>query len=318
MKLMIIPILSILLTLLGCQDPASKKSSSSSNNSTTIINGDYCTQNPSAYGCSEYCSENPTKCTSSTSDSSSSDSSGATDTSSQYIPKDNNWEALYGEETQENPAEFECSSPTGSGYDLRRGTITLAGDNTWYIPGGDTTYESRTGDSLTSTDFAAFSNNTSSFLITAAEAKNFYDTDAKLKVRFKIRPQPKPTKGETWCYNRQTGQSQDIWGYTHLRFNVSVVGLNADGSLKKSGVYPILESTKNVTADVGECSTSIDFSGDNQRHPYGMVLVVHDVQSDQSCWYNTDSSKCSGYKTLRRASCWMMDIEASVDGTKDI
>jgi len=313
MKLMITPILGILITLMGCQDPASKKSSSSSNNSTAV-SGDYCTENPSAYGCSEYCSKNPTECSSSTSD----DSTSSTDTSSQYTPKDNNWEALYGDETQ-NPTEFSCTSPTGSGYDLRRGTITLAGDNTWYVPDGDTTYSSRSGDSLSDpTDFAAFSNNTSSFLITAAEAKKFYDTDAKLKVRFKIRPQPKPTKGETWCYNRMTGQAQDTWGYTLLKFNVSVVGLNEDGTLKKSGIYPILESTKSVTASVGTCSTSIDFSGDNQRHTYGMVLVIHDVQSDQSCLYNTGSSKCTGYKTLRRASCWQMDVEASVDGTKDI
>jgi hypothetical protein len=311
----------ILLFVLGCQDPKSSKTSSSSNDSSSqTVSGDYCTQNPEAYGCPEYCAQNPTVCSASGSDSSSGDSSSSSESgsSSQYIPKDNNWQALYGSSTHD-PVEFECTAPTGSGYDLRKGTITLGGDNTWYIPGGDTTYKSRTGDELSSpSDLSAFSTNISSFLISASEAKQFYDTDSKLKVRFKIRPQPVPTKGEAWCYNRQTGLSQDTWGYTLLKFSVSLVGLNADGSLKKSGNYPVFESTKSVTANVGSCTEAIDFSGDNQRNPYGVVLVIHDVQSDQSCWYNTGSSKCTGYKTLRRASCWQMDIEASVDGTKDI
>jgi len=226
-----------------------------------------------------------------------------TSPSSQYIPKDNNWQSQYGSSTQ-TPTTFDCPAPTGTGYDLRRGTITLAGGNTSYIPGAPS--------------LSAFTHNISYFLTTTSKAKLFYETDTKLRVRFKVRPQPKPPVGETWCYNRQTGLYQDPWGYTQLNFRVSVVGLNADGSLKKVDGYPQLESTKYVTTNVGNCSEAFDFSTENKNHPHGMVLVIHDVQSDQSCWYNTDSNKCTGYKTLSRGSCWQMDIEASVDGTKDI
>ncbi len=58
---------------------------------------------------------------------------------------------------------------------------------------------------------------------------------------------------------------------------MSLVGLNSDGTLKKSGDYPVYESTKTVTANVGSCTEAIDFSGENQRNPYGIVLVIHDV-----------------------------------------
>ena len=71
--------------------------------------------------------------------------------------------------------------------------------------------------------------------------------------------------------------------------------------------------TKNVTAGVNSCTSVIDFSGLPQSNP-NVVVVVHDVQSNQGCWY---SQGCSAYVPVRSASCWQMDMQVSADGTKD-
>jgi hypothetical protein len=231
-----------------------------------------------------------------------------------YSAISTNWQMLY-KNSKLTSAEFECNSPTGSGFDIRRGTITIAGDDTWYIPGGDTTYLSRTGKFISAGySLKSFTKNTSSFLATAEDAKKFFDTKNKLKVRFKIRPQPIPTKNEIWCYNRLLTTKEDTWGYSNLKFNVSLVGLNSDGSLKKSGNYPVFEATKLLRANPKTCSEAIDFSEEIKKQPYGAVIVIHDVATDSSCLFGS----CLSYKPLSRSSCWQMDIEASVDGTKDI
>ncbi len=294
------------LILTGCSE--SKKSSSSSSTETTSNPLVDCTVYPYA-----------TECSGSTTGNIGGSTGGATSgPQSTYIPADNNWMALYGNQTSA-PQETECAAPTGSGFDLRKGTITLGGGNTYYIPGGDVTFSKRFASPnnviSSPTSMSAYSSNMSYFLATIDEAKNFYATDSKLRVRFKVRPQPVPPVGQTWCYNRQTGQTQDNWGYTLLRYSVSVVGLNKNDTLKTQNGYPIFENTKTVNTNVYTCSNTMDFSGLNQKHPYGLVLAIHDVQTDQACWY---SSGCTGYKTLRRASCWQMDVEASVDTTKDI
>lgn len=298
-------ILLLSLVLWGCSESTKKKKSSSSSvDPLKCVNQPWLTE---CYG----------NTTGSTSGGTTGTTGGGTTGGSNgsYIPKDNNWQALYGE-SKVTPPPFECSEPTGQGYGLRKGTITLGGGNTYYFPGGDTKFASRSGSPLNDpTSMSAFSSNISSHLATISQAKAFYDTDAKLRVRFKIRPQPVPTAGQTWCYNRQTAQNQDTWGYTELYFSVSAVGLNADGSLKTSDGYPILEDTQQVAAGVFTCSSALDFSSASKRHPNGIVLAISEVQSDQACWYN---NTCTGYKTLRRASCWQVDIEASVDGTKDI
>lgn len=300
-----------LFTLIGCQ---SKESTSTTNNTTnTNPSTDFCSQNNMLYGCPGWCAANPGSCESTTGGTSG--TTGGSGGESNYVPIDNNWQALYQDSAIQNPQNFNCAAPTGNGYNLNRGTITIAGENTWYVPGGDTKFYNRTGKPLRSPDFNAFMSNTSYFLMTPSEAKNFYDHDGKLRVRFKIRPQPKPAVGQTWCYNRKTGQSQDNWGYTNLKFNVSLVGLNQNGSLKNLNGYPLFSKTLSTSANVGTCTSTLDFSGFNQAHPYGVVLVVHEVMSDQACWYN---QSCTGYAYLKAGSCWQMDIEASVDGSKDI
>jgi len=308
--------------LSGCLDTKTTKTSSTTTNNTTIPGYDPCYQNPSA------CDYNGTttgttngnttgETTGNTNGTTAGSTDGSTNTNSpaeSYTAIDNNWTALYGSTI----SDFNCSTPYGSGFDLRKGTITISGGNTWYVPGGDFNYTKRTGKAFYGdVALTSFNHNISHFLTTVEDAKLFYQTDSKLKVRFKIREQPLPSSGQVWCNNRQTGLSRDPYGYTILKFNVSVVGLNQDGSLKKYSDGTLkLESTKLIqSAPIRTCSPTIDFSNIVNNHPYGLVLVIHDVNSNQGCW---SPEGCTSYKTLSRGSCWQMDIEASVDGTKDI
>lgn len=250
-----------------------------------------------------YCAINPLLCnggttTGTTTGGTTSGTTGGTSGGGNYttIPSDNNWQSFYptGEPTGS------CSSPTGSGYPLRKGTVTVAGGqmyspgNPWYSMGDE--YSAY-----------GYSHNTSYFLTTVNEAKAFLDADSVLKVRVKPRPQPKPPTNKTWCFGR-TFASPDTYGYTSLKYNVSVRPVNADGSL---GAFM---GTASRTTSVNSCSTPIDFSSYISSAPNGLVVVIHDVQS-LHCWY---SQGCTYYEQERSKHCWQMDIEVAVDGTQSI
>ena len=213
------------------------------------------------------------------------------------IPSDNNWQALY----QSGEPQGTCSSPTGSGYAPRKGTITMAGGQMYqptlpFSSFGEAEYAG-----------ASYSHNISYFLTNANDAKGFVDTDATLRVRVKPRPQPKPPVGKSWCFGRVTGSTTDTWGYMKLRYSVSVRAVNVDGSLG-----PFMGTT-NQTTTVNSCSPAINFDGFAQSAPNGLVVVVHNVESDQGCTYQQG---CTAYRTVRSASCWQMDLEVAVDGTQ--
>jgi hypothetical protein len=282
MKQTTFTILISALVLWGCSESSKTKSSTSSSNML-------CTA-----ATPQYCYGGVTSGSTTSGSTSGSTTGGTTTGGGSYttIPSDNNWQALYpsGEPTGT------CTSPTGSGYGLRKGTVTVAGGQ-MYSPANPW---SSLGD---------FSTNTSYFLMDVNQAKQFVDSDAVLKVRVKPRPEPKAPAGQMWCFGRVTGKAADTWGYMKLKYSVSVRAVNADGSLG-----PFM-GTVNQTTGVNSCSTPIDFSGYNQSAPNGLVVVVHDVQSDQGCTYQ---SGCTAFKTVRTASCWQMDIEVAVDGTQSI
>jgi hypothetical protein len=303
----------VLGALVGCQK-ATKSITTTTTNPSTNPTPNYCTSNPMGHGCPQYCAANPNVCTADSGTTNGSTTSGSIiGGNSQYRiipPSDNNWTELYPSGV---PTE-NCPAPTGTGFDLRRGTVTLAGHQ-GYSP--DIAWSSMGNSQYTTTKYT---HNNSSFLVNVPEAKAFLDTDSKLKIRIKARPQPKPPRVTTasngtrtyytWCFGRQTGLSADTFGYGTLSFSVSLRGVNADGSL-----MPGLIATRYVSAHVNGCSPTMDFSGVNQSYPHGLVIVINDVSSNQGCWYQ---SGCTSMTTVAAKSCWSMDIEVAVDGTKDI
>lgn len=311
--------LTLLFILVGCSDTSVKKKSSSSSSSPITGcagTGYYCTPGCGGYNpqiaSSTYCTTSTNNCTGTSyycntscagynaqiaaSNYCSGTTTGTTTTGTTgggytTIPSDNNWASLY----PSGEPSGSCSTPTGTGYDLRKGTVTLSGgvsysaDLSW-TGVGESEYTS-----------LRYSHNVSSFLSSPTDAASFLDTDSVLRVRFKPRPQPKAPVGKSWCYGRLTGQSGDYWGYTKLRFTVAIKG--SDG---------ILRGATQVTTSVNSCSAAIDFS--NHITSNG-TLVIRDVYSDQGCTYQ---SGCTTWTKVRDASCWQMDVEVQVDGTKII
>lgn len=302
-------VLLLSLVLWGCSESSttSKKSDSSLN--------PYCVTNPTAYGCgtttgtptcssTDYATVGSTCfCSINTTHSScggGSNTGGTNPGGPSYgtIPSDNSWTGLYNGPGKPSVPTATCSAPTGTGYGTRKGTITMAFQKDTTVPVDDY--------SPALSGLSSFTNNVSSFLANKDDAKMFIDTDALLKVRLMPRPQPKPSAGNVYCYGRRTGAgSGTAYGYSKLSFAVSVRAVNTDGSL---GPH---QGTQYLTTNINSCSPGLDYSGYAQSAPNGLVLVVHDVYSDQSCSY----FPCDGWSQTT-TTCWQMDVEVAVDGTK--
>jgi hypothetical protein len=141
-------------------------------------------------------------------------------------------------------------------------------------------------------------------------AKSLFISDAVLKVRFKINPQPEVSKGSVYCYGRATGQATTP-GYTQLKYTVTVKGYDAAGNMipRTLGTY--------VTG-VNSCTSAVDLSSIRRLYPNGMYLTITDVQGNQDCT-PTDAagySNCQAFKAIRAADCWTLDVQVAGDDTK--
>ena len=298
-------LLSIILT--GCSQ-SSSTSKKDSSNSNPVSNQCAGIANYQMAGCPGYCQMNPThiSCTSTTGGSTSGSTSGSTTGSTTGATYNGttsnsslNWGARYDAVGKPSSTGGSCSAPTGSGYDLRKGTVTMALGQ-MYAPNLPFTSD----DSMV----------TSSFFINPNEAKGFFDSDSILRVRFKPRPQPQPRTNETHCFGRTTGSAVG-YGYTKLSFSVALKGVNADGTLD-----PVFRDTKGFVAGINSCTTAADWSlsGARDMFPNGVVVVVYNVQSNQGCSeYLQGGQPCAVWAASSKL-CWAMDIEAQVDGTKAI
>jgi hypothetical protein len=240
----------------------------------------YCQINPSASGCLP----NGTNCNSNPSASGCPGSSGSID--------GNNYGSNY---PQGVPANS-CSTPYASGsnsYDTRKGTMTIVGGS-WYNPADPS---------------APNYLNTSSMLKSVSEAKLFFMTDSVVKVRFKVRPMPESTSNA--CYGRTTGST--IPGYTKLKFNVLVKGVNSNNTLTGEDYVGTYETGVNA------CTQGLDLSYYKAKYPNGFVVLVSSVQGNQGCSnydYNNGFKNCNVWKNIRTIDCWSLDMEVAADGTK--
>lgn len=194
-----------------------------------------------------------------------------------------------------------CSAPyTPSGvsytpYDTRKATMTIVG-KTWYNP----------------TDSVASSYmNTSSLLRSVNGAKQLFETDSFLKVRFKVQPQPEASNASPYCYGRQSGAS--IAGYTKLQFNVQLMGTKANGAVQ-------YEPIGTYTIGVNNCTPAIDLSSYASQYPGGIYLIVQSVKGNQAYFpadYDYQGFKnVASYADIRSQDCWVLDVEVAADGTK--
>ncbi len=192
-----------------------------------------------------------------------------------------------------------CSAPylengVTSAYDTRKATVTAAG-GFGYDP---------------SLSVTAQYLNTSSILKDVTRAKTFFSTDANLKVRIKVNPQPDAKKTNDFCYLRAENLAS-MPGYTKLQFNVQAVGYRTNGStdVEPLGVY---------TVGVNSCSPAIDLSPLKSMYPGGVYIILTSVQSNQDSWWdsNTGFTNKDTFKIVPSQNCWSVELEVATDTTK--
>lgn len=157
---------------------------------------------------------------------------------------------------------------------------------------------------------------------TVEEASYLFQSDTRLRIRFKVLSQPYPTVGEEYCYGRSTGQASDPYNYTKLRFRVKLRDVvcnqvNSEDpskcdsySLGSAYRYQYIEPV-----NVGSCSNIIELGNLRNSTQWGTVIEVDDVKSDSTCQAN--DTYCPAEKIVRAASCWHMKLQIVTDYTQN-
>lgn len=322
MKLMpLIFVTSLFLLLAGCQESSKKKTSSTPN----------CLQNPYAYGCNPYttgggttgstnpicsqgnnyfyypgcpgfCQSYPTNsaCQGGTTGTTTGGTTGGTTNPYPQYPSTGvtpNWGVKYPGGVPQGSCTA-AYAPTGinyTPYETRKATMTIVG-KTWYNP----------ADAV-----APNYMNTSSLLRSVNGARQLFETDSVLKVRFKALPQPESSNASPYCYGRQSGSS--IAGYTKLQFSVTLVGRRADNTVETEPL-----GTFNI--GVNSCTPAIDLSPYASQYPGGIYLRVEAVKGNQAYYPNNYDfygfRDVNSFSDIRSMDCWVLDVEVAADGTK--
>lgn len=193
---------------------------------------------------------------------------------------------------------------TGEGYSIHQFSLMLAGHQSW-MPG---TY----ADSLAQQTMP-----------TLSEASIIFKSDARLRVRLKVKSQPYPTAGEEYCYGRATGQPADEFPYTKLRFRVHLRDImcddvdptNPNNCLSALYLGPRYRTQYIDPVSVNFCSPVVDLGSLRNTTQFGTTIEVEDVKADSSCQANDDY--CPAEKIVRAASCWHMVLQVVTDYTQD-
>jgi hypothetical protein len=189
------------------------------------------------------------------------------------------------------------SGATYTPYETRKASMTIVGKS-WYNP----------ADSV-----APNYMNTSAILKSVTNARSFFETDSVLKVRFKVRPQPESSSASPYCYGRNTGSA--IAGYHKLQFNVTLVGVMANGTVETDTV-----PGAPFEIGVNSCTPAIDLTSAASRYPGGIYLRVESVRGNQLYIPNNYEQygfrDVNGFSDVRTQDCWSLDVEVAADGTK--
>ena len=332
------------LIVSGCQQKSSSKKSSTANPSTVNCSGEaYWT----GVGCTGYCQHNPTAAACTTSGTTTGATAGGTTGGTtgancsiyplaascpgycQQVPRPNwclsngtncsltptaagcpgasvvvnpYWGIFY--PPSGTPPAGTCSEPVAPAglatpAETRKATITMAG-----AISGSIEYNPLTASNLL---------NTSPMLKSVSQAKLFFMTDAVLKLRVKVKPQPESRQTTNICYGRDSGTY--IAGYTKLEYYVNVYGVTSGSALG-----PLLGTEGPFRTSVNSCSEVIDLSGYQEENPTGVVVSINNVKANQNCspwaWDSVGWSNCNSFKNVRSMDCWSIDLEVAADGTK--
>lgn len=201
---------------------------------------------------------------------------------------------------------------TGPGNSLWHFDLQMAGHQTFYPGILDSNESSQWG------------------LMNITEGRIAFQSDSRLKVRFKIHPQPVAPNGQEYCYGRETGQPSDAFRYTKVKFTVYLRDVLEHNVTKELVVGNRYQPRYIGPVSASSCSPIIDYSSSrnlsSQDPNYTLVsnvIEIDDVRSDSNCQECQDTNcqyenfYCPAESIIRAASCWRMTLQISTDSTQD-
>lgn len=167
-------------------------------------------------------------------------------------------------------------------------------------------------------------------LMNIQEGSIAFQTDARLKVRFKIHPQPVAPTGQEYCYGRETGQPSDAFKYNKVKFTVYLRDILRHNTTNELIVGNRYQPRYIGPVDASDCSPIVDYSSSrnlsSQDPNYTLVstaVEIADIRSDSNCQECQSTScqyenfYCPAESIIRAASCWRMTMQISTDITQD-
>lgn len=211
--------------------------------------------------------------------------------------------------------DFVPSFPIDDAPPLHVLNIMMAGQVNW-LPGSNYTYFVDGSDPV----------------IDLQLAQVLFATDSRLKLRFKVMPQPNTIgMNDEFCYGRNSGVA-DQFQYKKLKFNVRlrnivkttffIFGISSFTNTTVSSHY----HTRTIgPLDVGSLSEVIDLSLNRDDTSLGTVVEIANVRADSECQYHTannDSARmagaCPAETLVREQSCWHLEMQVSTNETRDM
>ena len=156
-------------------------------------------------------------------------------------------------------------------------------------------------------------------------ASLLFKSDSRLKVRFKVNSQPLPPQGsfQEYCYGRTSGVL-DMHVYTKVKFRMTLRDVkcnnpdpsNSNNCLSSFYLGSPYQVQISQPIDVGSCSQIFDIGNLRNQTPFGSVVEISDVRSDNTCQFN--DTFCPSEQAVRPQSCWHMTMQISTDYTQDL
>jgi hypothetical protein len=158
---------------------------------------------------------------------------------------------------------------------------------------------------------------------TLQEAVYLFQSDSRLRVRFKVKTQPNPGYQQEYCHGRTIYGPADMHNYTKLKAQVSLRDIKcntpdpSNTNACSSGFYLGSSYATQIIdpIDVGECGQIMELGHLRTQNPYGTVVAVNDVKSDSTCQAN--GTQCPSEEQVRSQVCWHMTMQVVTDSTQD-
>lgn len=216
------------------------------------------------------------------------------------VPYDPSWGDMYPGLSKNLLEQNNCSASyaiESSLYETRKVTVTASGEFSY-----DPTLPS----------IQSFTN-TSIHLKSLERVQELLTTDALLKIRFKVKPEPEST-GTTneVCFGRNSGSPSK--GYTKVSFDVAVYGIKPFGETEEIATHSYSK------VQINNCTPALNLKDYKQMYPNGIYFVIRNVRSN-TLFHPDDYLKNGFYSSdsmirVQGTKCWSMDIEVAADGTK--